>query len=82
MTVYTRPIEKLVGQNAGIVRQIVDRDVHVGRSYLSAVRHVCSKLGNTPLRSIPVPLRRGLILAVIEEHRANREVFDYVMRGR
>ena len=50
-----RPIEKLVGDNYGITRQIVNR-CHVGLSLLQVAREARP----TNMRKAPPKLRRGL----------------------
>ena len=72
-----RPLERLVGQNRGICRQIINRDVHAGMSDVSAVRHVLRSMKHW--RDVPVGLKRGLILECVETQRENRDLFRYVM---
>lgn len=64
-----------------IVKQIIDRDCHVGDSYPTVIRHVVSKLrdGWTTFRDMSRPDRRLLMQQCIQQHRANREVYRAVM---
>lgn len=64
-----------------IVRQIIDRDCHVGESYRTVIRHVVSKLrdGFQTFRGMPRAGRRLLMRQCIQQHRANRELYAAVM---
>ena len=64
-----------------IVRQIIDRDCHVGRSNRSVIRHVVSKLrsGWQTYRAMPREDRRLLMQQCIRQHRENRELYAAVM---
>ena len=64
-----------------IVKQIIDRDCHVGESYRTVVRHVVSKLrgGWNTFRSLPKSDRRQLMQQCIQQHRDNRELYRAVM---
>lgn len=72
-----RPLERLVGDNRGICRQIINRDVHVGTSDINTVRYVLRSMKSW--RNIPVALKRGLILECVETARENRDLYRYVM---
>ena len=64
-----------------IVKQIIDRDCHVGESYRTVIRHVVSKLrgGHKTFRGMPRADRRLLMQQCVRQHRANREVYVAVM---
>ena len=64
-----------------IVRQIIDRDCHVGESYRTVIRHVVSKLrgGHQTFPGMQKADRRLLMRQCIEQHRANRELYVAVM---
>ena len=72
-----RPLERLRGHNLFIVHNILNH-VHVSRSLLDAARAARPK----NMRSIPVALRRGWVLTVIETWADNRCLFAEVMGGR
>lgn len=64
-----------------IIRQIIDRDCHVGASYRTVIRHVVSKLhgGLIAFRGMPRTDRHLLMQQCIQQHRANRELYLAVM---
>ena len=64
-----------------IVRQLIDRDCHVGESYRTVIRHVVSKLrgGHKTFRRMQKVDRRLLIQQCIEQHRTSRELYVSVM---
>ncbi len=66
-----------------IVRQIIDRDCHVGESNKEVVRHVISKLrdGYQSLRKMPAADRRMLVEQCVEQHRSNFKEYVEVMSG-
>jgi hypothetical protein len=66
-----------------IVRQIIDRDCHVGWSNRRVIRHVVSKLrdGQRTFRAMPREDRRTLLQQCIERHRQNWEEYVNVMGG-
>ena len=66
-----------------IVRQIIDRDCHVGISNRAVIRHVISKLrdGMQTYWSMPRDDRRELLRQCIARHRQNREEYAAVMGG-
>lgn len=66
-----------------IVRQIIDRDCHVGISNRAVIRHVISKLrdGMQTFRSMPKNDRRELMRQCIARHRQNWELYVNVMGG-
>ena len=72
-----KPTEELVGANRGITHQIVDRQ-HVGSGCLAVVRIVRRKLAHQ-WPEIPRPLKRGVILACLLRHKANRALYSDVM---
>lgn len=71
-----KPYEALIGANRGVCRLKVG-NIHVGASYLSAVRKVMGGLKNR--KKVPRALRRGLIACVIEAHGENRAVYNAAM---
>ncbi len=73
---YKRPIEKLVGDNRGIVRLKLG-NMHCMTPLRKALR-VCRPKN---VRKLPVPLRRGLILCVIETLQEYREMYRDVSNG-
>lgn len=66
-----------------IIRQIIDRDCHVGEGDRTVVRHVISKLkhGYETLRQMSTRDRRLLIEQAICHHRANQRLYVEVMNG-
>ena len=66
-----------------IVRQIIDRDCHVGISNRAVIRHVISKLrdGMQTFRSMPKRDRRDLMRQCIARHRQNWDLYVNVMGG-
>jgi hypothetical protein len=66
-----------------IVRQIIDRDCHVSMKGREVVRHVISKLrdGYRTFRALPKRDRRQLIDDCLRHHRANVDLYVFVMRG-
>jgi hypothetical protein len=66
-----------------IVKQIIDRDCHVGESNKEVVRHVISKLrdGYATLRKMPVADRRLLVEQCVARHRSNFQEYVEVMSG-
>lgn len=72
-----RPLEELVGDNRGIVRQILGR-CHCCRPVMELAREARPK----GMRSVPVALRRGWAKCVIETIAEYRETYFAVMTGR
>jgi hypothetical protein len=66
-----------------IIRQIIDRDCHVGESEKNVVRHVISKLrdGYDTFRNLSLAERRQFIEQCLCRHRANRREYVEVMSG-
>ena len=64
-----------------IVKQIIDRDCHVGLPNREVIRHVISRLkdGHATFRSMSRADRRLLMQQCIENHRENRELYVAVM---
>ncbi len=64
-----------------IVKQIIDRDCHVGISDRAVIRHVISKLryGYQTFREMPTENRKELLRQCVERHRENREEYIAVM---
>ena len=64
-----------------IVRQIINRDCHVGISNRAVIRHVVSKLrdGMETFRGMPKEERRALMEQCIQQHRQNRLLYRAVM---
>jgi hypothetical protein len=75
-----RPVEELIGDNRGICRQILGR-IHCCTPYAEAYRLVHRKLKRT-IRTIPVPLRRGLAKCVWDTLEEYRGTYYAVMGGR
>lgn len=69
-----RPMEKLVGDNYGVVR-LRCRNMHVNTPFRVAARECRPK----NIRSAPPALRRGLLLAVMECLAENRAEYRAVM---
>lgn len=66
-----------------IIKQIIDRDCHVGSSAEEVVRHVISKLrkGYETLRSMPPEDRASLVEQCVQHHRGNLKEYVEVMSG-
>lgn len=66
-----------------IVRQIIDRDCHVGLSNRAVMRHVISKLRNgwQTFRGMPKHDRRELLRQCAEAHKESRDLYRDVMYG-
>ena len=66
-----------------IVKQIIDRDCHVGESNKDVVRHVISKLRNgyETLRKMPAADRQLLVEQCVARHRSNLKEYVEVMSG-
>jgi hypothetical protein len=66
-----------------IIRQIIDRDCHVGTSNGEVVRHVISKLrhGYRTFREMPLADRQQLIDQCIQHHASNLKMYLEVMTG-
>ena len=64
-----------------IVRQIIDRDCHVGISNRAVMRHVISRLkhGWETFRQMPRADRKELLRQCRDRHRENRELYVAVM---
>ena len=64
-----------------IVKQIIDRDCHVGMSTRAVMRHVISKLkhGWKTFRQLPKADRKELLRQCRDHHRQNRELYVAVM---
>lgn len=77
LTYRARPVEVLIGDNRGIVVQILGR-IHVMESIFAAARAARPK----NFRRIPPALRRGWAKCVIDTHLANRATYCAVMGGR
>ena len=83
-----RPDSPQVNQVAAIdahpiIRQIIDRDCHVGTSNREVVRHVISKLrhGYRTFREMPLNDRQQLIDQCIQHHASNLKMYLDVMTG-
>lgn len=65
-----------------IVRQIVGR-CHVAQSDLSVIRYVVSRLkaGRETFLAMPRLSRKVFLKQIVACHRANRDEYDFVMRG-
>lgn len=66
-----------------IIRQVIDRDCHVGESNQTVVQHVISKLKNgyETYRQLSTKDRRIFIEQCISHHRANQRLYAEVMNG-
>lgn len=66
-----------------IIRQVIDRDCHVGESNRTVVRHVISKLkhGYETFCQMSARDRRLLIEQSIVHHQANQRLYVEVMNG-
>ena len=66
-----------------IIRQIIDRDCHVGECNRMVVRHVIAQLkdGNETFRRMPMAERRKFVEQCLAQHAANRRLFSEVMTG-
>ncbi len=73
---HNRPIEKLVGDNRGIVRQILGR-THCMSTPLTAARAARPR----GMRNVPIALRRGWALCVLETLAEYRGEYVAVMTG-
>ena len=64
-----------------IVKQIIDRDCHVGLPNREVIRHVISRLkdGHATYRAMPRSDRRLLMQQCVQRHRENRELYVAVM---
>ncbi len=64
-----------------IIRQIIDRDCHVGEGNRTVIRHVISKLrdGYTTFRQMKDSDRREFIEQCLSAHRANIRLYAEVM---
>ena len=64
-----------------IVKQIIDRDCHVGLPNREVIRHVISRLkdGYATYRSMSRADRRLLMQQCMQRHRENRELYVAVM---
>lgn len=69
-----RPIERLTGSNRGITRMRLG-NVHCMSSTLEQARKVRPK----NMRSVPVALRRGWVLCVLQTIKENRKLYRTVM---
>lgn len=72
-----RPMEPLIGNNRGIVRQKLAR-VHCCRPW----RYVAREIRPANWRQVPPALRRGLLLCIVETLREYRTLFVDVQQGR
>ena len=68
--------------NDPFVRQIVGR-CHVAESNLKVICYVVSRLkhGRATFLALPRRTRRALLRAIIREHKANGDLFFFVMSG-
>lgn len=66
-----------------IIRQIIDRDCHVGWSYPEVIRHVVTKLkgGFQTFRNMTVVDRELLIDQCLQQHSGNQRLYVEVMSG-
>lgn len=66
-----------------IIKQVIDRDCHVGESNLCVVRHVISKLRNgyRTFKEMPKRDRKLFIQQCLHHHRENLKTYVEVMSG-
>jgi hypothetical protein len=64
-----------------IIRQIINRDCHVGESNRKVIRHVVSKLRNgyRTFRGMQKEERKAFMRQCIQQHRENCELYRAVM---
>ena len=64
-----------------IVKQIIDRDCHVGISNRQVMKHVISRLkhGWRTFRQMPREDRKDLLRQCVERHHQNRQEYVAVM---
>jgi len=74
----TKPVEHLVGDNYGILRQKLGR-IHCCTRPIDAIREITSEIRNWD--EVPRELRRGFYLCVIETLEEYRETYVAVMTG-
>jgi hypothetical protein len=72
-----KPIEELIGDNAGVMRMKIGR-ISVLKSDLAIIR----KLWNKRIHYAPKELRRGWIKCALENIQADRDLYNRVMSGR
>lgn len=72
----SRPVEELVGANRGIVRQRLG-NFHLSHSILQAARHARAR----NMRALPVQLRRGWALCVLQTWKEYRDTYFAVLTG-
>ena len=67
-----------------IIRQIIDRDCHVGTPYRRVVRHVASRLngGWATFKGLSREDRRTFIVECCARHWENRDLYRAVAKGR
>ena len=71
---YKKPVTRMSGINRFAIRQKLGR-IHVSHTILDAMRHVRPK----EIRQLPVPLRRGFTLCVVETWREYQDLYTKVM---
>ena len=65
-----------------MISQIVGR-CHIGEDYTDVLRYVITRIKGKKKtwRKLPREERREIVREVCKEHKANRELYNYVMRG-
>jgi hypothetical protein len=76
-----RAIEEVIGNNKTQLQFLVGR-FHVSISHLQIAKELSKALKTPPWRQLPRPLRRGFIKCIIETHNDNRELYNYVTKGK
>ena len=66
-----------------IIKQIIDRDCHVGESNRNVVLHVISKLakGHQSFQAMTAEDRQEFVEQCLIQHRRNQQLYQEVMSG-
>lgn len=64
-----------------IIKQVIDRDCHIGERNRAVIKHVISKLrdGYDQFKAMPPEDRRNLMIQCISAHERNRNEYHAVM---
>ena len=65
-----------------IIRNIVGR-CHVGDTNREVIRYVISRMkhGYQTFKTLPREQRKDFLRQIVQDHKDNRELYSYVMRG-
>lgn len=65
-----------------MISMIVGR-CHVSESYMKVIRYFISRLkdGYKTFAALPREKRRWVMREIIKEHKENRDIYNYVMKG-